>query len=61
MKSHLNPRFEATSFYLEIIGYVFAKGNAGVIAYYERPEPKPSPNYLTLERDNQGNWIKSKK
>ena len=38
--------------------YVFAKRNAGIIVYYERPEPKLSLNYLTLKRDKQGNWIK---
>ena len=56
-KSRLNTRSNAT-FYIEIIDYVFAKGNAGIIVYYERPEPKLSLNYLTLKRDEHGNWIK---
>ncbi|MBQ4078008.1 hypothetical protein IJD15_02370 [bacterium] len=48
----MNARSNAT-FYIEIIDYVFAKGNAGIIVYYERPEPKSSLNYLTLKRDKQ--------
>lgn len=59
-KSRLNTRSDAT-FYIEIINYVFAKGNAGITVYYESPEPKLSLNYLTLKRDKQRNWIKDLK
>lgn len=55
----LNSRSDAPLF-ITIIKYIFVKGNAGIIFYFERPKPE-NTHWMNQPRDEHGDFIKKPK